>query len=206
MVSDKHTEKLIQSVNELQSRSKHALLILFYVDSVGGTMVGDDIFSLYRELRRVGWNRKSPVECLDVIIHTNGGDPAAGYRMAQTIRDASKKVTMIVVEHAYSAGTLLCFCSDNIILADNAGLSPIDITMSWEGDEEDTPNEDIELLSIDYFRNYAVDCRLRMDKALRDNHLNGKSDVESQLLVEMTRQVGAINIGHLFRERVYFIK
>lgn len=193
---------LSEQVGKLQEIRPHNLLVIFYQDATG-YMVPEDVRTLYQEMRRVGWTRENQVHHLDVLIHTSGGSPEPAYRMAQLLRDGANHLAMLVPENAYSAGTVLSFCADEVRLGDNAGLSPIDITL---GSPERPPTGDdpgVQLVSLDYFRSFAVDTRMKTQQAL--NTLRGgqeaKTDVESQLMVEMVRQVGALNIGRFYRER-----
>jgi hypothetical protein len=198
--------RLPDLVAQFQARYHHDVLVIFYGEPFG-RIIPLDIHSLYKELRRVSWNRVSPSSNLDIIIHTTGGHPDSAYRMTQTIRDAARDVSIFVPEHAYSAGVLFCFGANRIYLADNAGLSPVDITWEWEETEDEDSDSgpeipSFQLLSFEYFRDYAIDCRLELEKKLRSAGLtNCVSDVEAQLLVEMTKEVQAVNVGQFYRER-----
>ena len=194
-----------QAISELQRIRKKPLVVLFYPSSpVSGNMERRDVEQLYSEIRSAGWTRERPVPELDVLIHTTGGSPEAAYRMAQAIRNAAKEVTFLVPDHCYSAGTMLAFCANEIRLGDNAGLSPIDIRLHRSGDGEDSS---IELLSLDYFRDFAIECRITTEMELfryknrHDIDEDSTTDVESKLLVEMVSQVGALDLGYLFRNR-----
>jgi hypothetical protein len=158
----------------------------------------EDVKDLYSEFRRRAWTRDKLRPSLDVLLHTFGGNPTAAYRIAQLIRDFAEHVVFLVPEHAYSGGTLTCLAGNQIRLGAHAGLSPIDITMGG-GPES---RRGIQLLNIDYFREFACECRSRMEKMLKeDGRPNSTTDVDSALLVEMTRQVKALNVGLFFRER-----
>ena len=138
---------------------------------------------------------------LDVLIESNGGNPVAGYRLAQLIRDFAADVSFLVADHAYSAATLLCFSGNVVRLAHYAGLSPIDITLiSAEGQ---TPEEEVELANIDNFLEFAKKARQTIEELLQ--HLGcskAYTSVDSDLLVEMVKQVTALQVGKFFRERV----
>jgi hypothetical protein len=117
-------------------------------------------------------------------------------------RKYAKKTSFLVPFHAYSGGTLLCFSGNRIDLGGYAVLGPIDITVGG-----------IELASIDYFMNFAERCRENIERMLgkviqdRANvpspivNPTPCSEVECALLVEMVKQVGALNVGRFFRER-----
>jgi hypothetical protein len=48
---------------------------------------------------------------------------------------------------------------------------------------------------------FVGDCREHIEHVIKKNRFDAESDVDAQLLVEMTKQVGALNIGLFFRER-----
>ena len=163
-------------------------------------------------LRSNDLHRATPLENLDVLLHTTGGDPTAAYRMAQIIRDYAKHVTFIVPEYAYSAGTLLCLSSNSILLGDHAVLSPIDITLVIEGqgpeDNEDDrfPDEstsgEVETVAIDYFIQVAKQARIELESAFRQRGWkSSRTDVENALLTEMTKQLGVLAIATYYREK-----
>ena len=80
-------------------------------------------------------------------------------------------------------------------MGDTAALSPIDITL-----ESEKPEFNIELAALDKFMDFAQDARKGTERVLEGHHGKG-STVESELLVEMVRQVGALNVGKFYRER-----
>src|SRR5438046_7365840 len=84
------------------------LLILFYPPR-DGSMEEADVTECYDALRNGGLTHERPIDNCDILLHTTGGSPAAGYRLAQCIRDFARNVTFLVPEHAFSAGTVLSF-------------------------------------------------------------------------------------------------
>jgi hypothetical protein len=169
---------------------KRPLLVLYYAPHEGqGEMIENDVEDIYREFRERGWSRDRKHPNLDVLIHTLGGNPDAAYRIAQILRDFSFNVIFLVPEFAYSAGTLVCLCGNEIRMGAYATLGPIDITVG-----------DIELASIEHFKRFAIDCCKEVLEMLHHHGAEGETDVESNLLVEMTKQVRATQIGLFYRE------
>jgi len=190
------------SVDDVDTQSKkiievrkRPLLILYYPDMYG-SMRDEDVKDLYGEFRRRKWTRDADKRSLDVLIHTFGGDPIASYRIAQVIRDFTNHVIFLVPEHAYSGGTLTCLSGDEIRLGAYAVLSPIDITLG-SGEVRDR----VQLLNIDYFMEFVQDCRRQIERMLKKERVTAGTKVDCELLVEMTKQVGALNVGRFFRER-----
>jgi len=179
-------EKLARGI--VKSRG-NPLLILYYSDFIPpgrGRIVRKDIEYLYKVL---GEGRKTKIENLDVLLHTYGGEPGAAYLMMKMINDIAKNVTMLVPYYAYSAGTLMCMGTNKIELGPYATLSPIDI-------HYDTPDgKTIYLINVDSYIEFAKLCR----KTCEDDKL--KTNVETGLLTELVKQVGALDLGGIFRAR-----
>lgn len=169
----------------IENRQK-SLLVLYYPDD--SEIKVTDINDIGNEFRT--GLRTSTIDDIDILLHTKGGDPNAAYRIIQHIRSAVNRVSVLVPSYAYSAGTLMCFGTDKILLAISAVLSPIDISIS-----EDDENNRIELISIDRYIEFVKHCK----KTIEDAGM--KTNLEDTLLAEMVRQVGAIKIGSFFRER-----
>lgn len=116
-------ERLDTQAQQIISRRKRALLVLYYSDRFG-SMQEEDAMDLYREIRQRGWDRDGHKHALDVLIHTLGGDPAAAYGIAQVIRDFASDVVFLVPAHAYSGGTLACLAGNEIRLGACAVFPP----------------------------------------------------------------------------------
>jgi hypothetical protein len=170
---------------------------MFY--PVDASITEMDIRDAYQELRRGGATKEKPLQSLDLLLQTNGGDPVAGYRIAQAIRSLCRKLDVLVPEYAYSAGTLMSFSGDDIRLGDYAGLSPIDITVT---DPNSYKREGVQLAGVDSFLEFAQGARKQIERALKELDRDGScSTVDSDLLVQMVKEVGALTVGKYFRER-----
>lgn len=172
--------------------------MVLYYNEFGGEMREEDVIDVYKEFRRASISREHKVADLDVMLHTVGGDPHTGYRIAQIIRGMVDKVTFLIPEYAYSAGTLTCMCGNDVRLADGAVLSPIDITFVPVGSP---PAEPIELMSIDYYIQFVTSCRHQIESMLQQMGSSSSTNVECPLLVEMVKQVKSLNIGRFWRAR-----
>ena len=174
------------------------LLVLYYPDHAG--MTEDDLEDVYTAFREAGLSVENKLPSLDVLIESNGGNPVAGYRLAQLIRDFAADVSFLVADHAYSAATLLCFAGNVIRLAHFAGLSPIDITLVTP--QGDFPGEEVELANIDNFLEFAKKARRTIEELLQLGFSDSRTNVDSDLLVAMVNQVSALQVGKYFRERM----
>jgi hypothetical protein len=177
---------------KLTQLRKRPLLVLYYPWKA--RVKEWDLDDVYQTLRSSGATPESKIAELDVFLHSTGGSPVGGYRLAQLIRDFADNVAFLVPEHAYSAATLLCFSGNQVRLGHCAGLSPIDITLVYA-------KREVELATIDSFMDFAQDARRKMEELLGqlDNH--ARSNVDSELLVAMVEEVGAMEIGKYYRER-----
>jgi hypothetical protein len=153
-----------------------------------------DLDDVYQALRSSGTVPENKITELDVLLHSTGGSPVGGYRLAQVIRDFASNVTFLVPEHAYSAATLLCFAGNQVRLGHFAGLSPIDITLVYA-------KKEVELATVDSFMGFAQDARKKIEELLSQFDKHCGTNVDSDLLVAMVEEVGAMEIGKYYRER-----
>ncbi len=63
---------------------------------------------------------------IDILLHTPGGLVLATEQIAHAIRKHPAKVTVFVPHYAMSGGTLLALAADEIVMAINAVLGPVD--------------------------------------------------------------------------------
>jgi Serine dehydrogenase proteinase len=186
------------------------LLVLFYPVYV--QMSEENIEHLYLLLRDTAQlSRREPLAEIDVLLQTYGGDPLPAYRLAQLVYAYARSATYLIPEYAYSAGTLMCLGSSEILLGDLGVLSPIDITLLSSSSNDDTegtfPDEvgtdpAVELTSISHFIRVARDARVEIEREFRRlGWRNSRTDVEGALLCEMTRQVGVLKIAKYYREQ-----
>jgi hypothetical protein len=65
-------------------------------------------------------------ETISIILHTNGGDTLAAWRLVHLIRQFCKKLEVLIPLKALSAGTLIALGCDKIVMTKQASLGPID--------------------------------------------------------------------------------
>ena len=91
------------------------------------------------------------------------------------------------------------FAGNSIRLGDYAGLSPIDITIF---ESQSRTSEGVQLAAIDSFMDFARGARTKMEEALEAmDRTASSSTVDSDLLVQMVKEVGALRVGKYYRER-----
>jgi hypothetical protein len=177
--------------NEIMNMRGKPLLVLYYPEEFS-SINRDDISLIYDELDN-GLGGVS-VQELDLLLHTNGGDPNASYRIIQAIRELADRVNVLVPFHAYSGGTLICLGTDKILLGAYAAVSPIDITLVHDNSKNN--DDDIPLICIDKYVEFTRYCKNALEQQ------EGKStNVEEPLLLRLVDTIGVIKIAEYFRER-----
>lgn len=63
---------------------------------------------------------------IDLILHTPGGLVLAAEQIAKALRRHPAKVTVFVPHYAMSGGTLIALAADEVVMAENAVLGPVD--------------------------------------------------------------------------------
>ncbi len=84
----------------------------------------DTATMLYTFLRQLGHQK-----ALDVVFQCPGGHPAATRQLAVLLREFTDHLTILVMQHAHSAGALFCLAADELIMSPLSTLSPIDPQM-----------------------------------------------------------------------------
>ncbi len=67
-----------------------------------------------------------PAVPIDLIMHTPGGLVLAAEQIAFALNRHKGKVTVFVPHYAMSGGTLIALSADEIVMAENAVLGPVD--------------------------------------------------------------------------------
>lgn len=189
--------QLEKAAEDLIKHRTRPLLILYY--PAAASVAEKDMGEVYQAFRKNGVTVEKQLDKLDVLIDSYGGSPVGAYRLAQLIRDMATDVSFLVAERAYSAATLLCMSGNDIRLGHYAGVSPIDITLVSESSEG--RRSEVELATVDGFMDFAKRARQVIEEQLRKMDSNSGTNVDSELLVAMVRDVGALQVGKFFRER-----
>ena len=92
--------------------------------SYNGQIVIDTPFVLSKIISELAAEKKH--ENLIFMLTTSGGSILAVERIVKILRQFYKKVTFIIPDYAYSAGTVLCMSGDEIYMNFYSVLGPID--------------------------------------------------------------------------------
>lgn len=83
-----------------------------------------DIEDSERVLRAI--QLTDPTVPIDLILHTPGGLVLAADQIAHALRRHRARITVFVPHYAMSGGTLIALAADEIVMAENAVLGPLD--------------------------------------------------------------------------------
>ena len=106
------------------------MLVLYWPDE--GGVQENDVGDLRRFLKAQGLTRVQVLPRLDVLIETNGGESEPPYLIGQMLHDYADKISFLVPNKALSAGTEICLAGHQVVLGEDAILSPIDTQISDE--------------------------------------------------------------------------
>lgn len=112
-------ELMMQSLIELEQKTNSDVLCYF-----GPIVDGNEneLLEIVEDLSKDSDKR----ERLSIILTTNGGSATAVERYVNIIRKHYNKVSFIVPDYAYSAGTIFCMSGDEILMDYFSVLGPID--------------------------------------------------------------------------------
>lgn len=152
-----------------------------------GAQIGADVLPVFREhLEAIG-----DVEALALVLHTSGGALDVPWPLVNMLRhhaSASKKLHVVVPEHALSAGTLVALGADTVHMLPHAFLSPVDPRGTWRQGQEAA-------------RSYSVEDVMGYVDFVTDRV--GVRDQEAlvQALAPLTKEVDATILGSIHRTR-----
>lgn len=113
----------LNSYTALEQRRNSKLLVYVTGDRQGmeTQMAADALTMIAEHLDLLGTPDK-----ITLLLHSRGGDIAAGRSIANLIRAYCKEFEVIVPVRALSSATLLCLGANNIIMTKQATLGPVD--------------------------------------------------------------------------------
>ncbi len=103
---------------------------------VPGQMTEDAVREIFDHLLAI---ENPPVEKLDLLICSNGGDGVIPWRLVPVFRQFAKSFCVLVPYHAYSAATILALGANEIVMHPFGVLGPIDPTVTNEFNPQDPP-------------------------------------------------------------------
>jgi ClpP class serine protease len=90
------------------------------------TQIAGDVVDLFVDLL----DEIGPTKKISLILHTNGGQTSAAWRVVNLIRTFCDELEVMIPLKALSAGTLISLGADRVIMTKQAALGPIDPSLN----------------------------------------------------------------------------
>ncbi len=134
-----------------------------------------------------------PVQRLSLILHTNGGDTSAAWRLVNMLHTFCDELEVIIPSKALSAGTLISLGADRILMSKQAALGPIDPSVNHPlnptipiAPHVNSP------VSVEAVRGYLDAAK---DIGIKDPNVLG------DILKDLAGKVHPLVLGQIFRSR-----
>jgi ATP-dependent protease ClpP protease subunit len=155
------------------------------------TQIAPDVIDLFIDLL----DKIGPTKRLSLLLHTNGGQTAAAWRLVNLIRTFCDELEVIIPAKALSAGTLMSLGADVIVMTKQAALGPIDPSLTHVlGPQVPVGNQMNRVpVSVEAVRGY-------LDAAREDLGIKGESEL-AKILIDLSNKVHPLVLGEIFRSR-----
>lgn len=152
------------------------------------TQISPEVIDLFVEhLDAIG-----PTAKISLILHTNGGDTSAAWRLINLLHTFCDEFEVIIPSKAMSAGTLLSLGADKIVMTKQAALGPIDPSVNHPlGPAVPTVPNMRAAVSVEAVRGYL--------DAAREMGVSNEQMVH--VLVDLSNKVHPLVLGEIFRSR-----
>ncbi len=139
-------------------------------------------------LERIG-----PTKRISLLLHTNGGQTLAAWRLVNLIRIFCDELEVLIPLKALSAGTLIAIGADRVVMTKQAALGPIDPSVnnplnpqaSIGGQPKQVP------VSVESVRGY-------LDAAREELNIKGE-DALTSVLLNLSGHIHPLVLGEIFR-------
>ena len=173
-------------------RDRDSKVILYATsdrDNMGAQIANDAFDYFVHHLDRI-W----PAKKISLVLHTNGGNTSAAWRIINLLRTFCDDLEVIVPTKAHSAGTLMCLGADRIIMTKQATLGPIDPSLTGPLNPQVPSQPGARVpVSVEAVQGYLD---------LAKGELGVKSEQAlSALLMDLAGKVHPLVLGQIFRTR-----
>lgn len=184
----------------VQEKPKHH--VLFFIECSADGIRPDHVEIVESKLKDI------QNDCLYLVIHTNGGDVYSAVRIMRILQGKFKKIKVIVPDFAYSSGTVMSLGCDEIHMAVDATLGPLDKPIEHPGDGSEISSLDVtevlsNLISIcssagtSMYKNFR-----RMDSSIRLSKQDSARiafDTASKAILPIVEKIDPFNLQKGFR-------
>lgn len=155
------------------------------------TQIGVDCIDIFVDLL----DQIGPTPRISLLLHTNGGNTAAAWRLVNLIRTFCDDFEVLIPYKAMSAGTLISLGAQKIVMSKQATLGPIDPSLVHAlGPHLPSGNQMARVpVSVEAVRGY-------LDAAKEDLGIEDPS-VLGSLLMDLANKVHPLVLGEIFRSR-----
>lgn len=136
-----------------------------------------------------------PTKRISLLLHTNGGNTAAAWRLVNLIKTFCDEFEIIIPYKAMSAGTLIALGAQKIVMTKQAALGPIDPSLVHAlGPQAPHGNQMARIpVSVEAVRGF-------LDAATSDLGIKNES-VLGSILIDLSNKVHPLVLGEIFRSR-----
>ena len=155
------------------------------------TMIAQDCIDPFVDLlEQVG-----PTRQISLILHTNGGQTLAAWRLVNLIRIFCDELEVLIPSHALSAGTLIAIGADRVVMTKQAALGPIDPSINNPLNPQTTiRGQAVQVpVSVESVRGY-------LNAAREELQIKGEQALTSVLL-NLTTHIHPLVLGEIFRSQ-----
>lgn len=172
-----------------QARKSHVISYITGDRKEMETQISSEIIDIFVEhLDAIG-----PVEKISLLLHTNGGDTAAAWRLVNLLQTFCDELEVIISAKALSAGTLISLGANRIVMTKQAALGPIDPSINNPLNPPIPHAPHIRMpVSVEAVRGYL--------DAAKDFGIVDSANL-AQLLVDLSNKVHPLVLGQIFRSR-----
>jgi hypothetical protein len=116
-----NTTEIIKQIQEMESAKLISYILADRLQGPSASIATDALGLFYRHLEALGESPK-----IILFLYSTGGDTMVPWRLINLVREYCKELITFVPDKAFSAATMLCLGSDEIVMTKMAALSPID--------------------------------------------------------------------------------
>lgn len=136
-----------------------------------------------------------PTNRISLILHTNGGQTLAAWRLVNLIRMFCDDLEVLIPLKALSAGTLISIGADRVVMTKQAALGPIDPSVNNPLNPQASIGGQLKQVpvSVESVRGY-------LDAAREELMIEGEEALTS-VLVNLTTHIHPLVLGEIFRSQ-----
>jgi hypothetical protein len=155
------------------------------------TQIAPDCIDLFVDLL----DQIGPIERISLLLHTNGGQTSAAWRLINLIRTFCEELEVLIPLKAFSAGTLISLGADRIVMTKQAALGPIDPSLTHPLSPQIPMGNQLARVpvSVEAVRGY-------LDAISKDLKIKNQIAL-ANVVVDLSNKVHPLVLGEIFRSR-----